>query len=115
MQPDLIIQDNRSGDITVLDTKFTAKSLTENEWGREIFDSSHLYQLYAYLSSQKHISGAHQNVSGILLYPAVNRKLSERIELPDHVIRIECIDLAAPWQQIETDLLCLIPGTTSVQ
>jgi len=109
MQPDLMIQDNRSGEILVLDTKFTAKSLIENKWGKEIFDSAHLYQLYAYLSSQQHVSGEHQKASGILLYPAVHRKLSERIELQDHVIQIECIDLAAPWQAIEQHLLNLIP------
>jgi McrBC 5-methylcytosine restriction system component len=110
MQPDLIIQDNRSGEIIVLDTKFTAKSLLENEWGREVYDSSHLYQLYAYLSSQKHMSGEHQKASGILLYPSVRHKLSERIELQDHVIRIECVDLAASWQDIEQHLLNLIPN-----
>ncbi|HXD10205.1 MAG TPA: hypothetical protein VN653_09095, partial [Anaerolineales bacterium] len=110
MQPDLILQNNRSGEIIILDTKFTPKSLIENEWGREIFDSSHLYQLYAYLSSQSHVSGEHQKASGILLYPAVHRKLSERIELQDHEIRIECIDLAAPWQAIEQHLLNLIPN-----
>jgi len=108
MQPDLILHENHSGDIIVLDTKFTAKSLVENEWGKEIFDSSHLYQLYAYLSSQKYVSGEHQKASGILLYPAVHRKLSERIELQDHVIRIECVDLAAPWREIEEKLLSLV-------
>lgn len=108
MQPDLIIQDNRSGDIIVLDTKFTAKGVIENEWGKEVFDSAHFYQLYAYLSSQKHVSGEHQKASGILLYPAVHHNLSERIELQDHVIRIECVDLAAPWQDIESQLLDLI-------
>ena len=108
MQPDLIIQDNHSGDILILDTKFTARSLLENEWSREVFDSSHLYQLYAYLSSQKHVSGEHQKASGILLYPTVHNKLSERIELQDHVIRIECVDLAAPWQDIERNLLNLV-------
>jgi len=45
-----------------------------------------------------------------LLYPAVHSKLSERIELQDHVIQIECIDLAAPWQAIEQHLLNLIPN-----
>jgi 5-methylcytosine-specific restriction enzyme subunit McrC len=108
MQPDLIIQEDRSGKIIVLDTKFTAKSLVENEWGKEVFDSSHLYQLYAYLSSQKHVSGEHQKASGILLYPAAHYKLSEKIELQDHMIRIECVDLAAPWQDIERQLLGLI-------
>ena len=108
MQPDLVMQHKRSGEIIVLDTKFTAKSLMENEWSKEVFDSSHLYQLYAYLSSQKHVSGKHQKASGILLYPAVHYRLSERIELQDHLIRIECVDLAAPWQDIEGRLLTLI-------
>lgn len=108
MQPDLMIQNSHSGKMIVLDTKFTAKSLIENEWGKEIFDSSHLYQLYAYLSSQAHISEEHQKTSGILLYPAVHYKLSERIELQNHVIRIECVDLTMPWQDIEEQLLNLI-------
>jgi 5-methylcytosine-specific restriction enzyme subunit McrC len=108
MQPDLVIQNDRSGEIIVLDTKFTAKSLVENEWGKEIFDPSHLYQLYAYLGSQAHVSDAHRKASGILLYPAVRNKLSERIELQDHVIRIECVDLSAPWREIEAQLLGLI-------
>jgi 5-methylcytosine-specific restriction enzyme subunit McrC len=108
MQPDLIIQNNRSGKIIVLDTKFTAKSLIENEWGKEIFDSTHLYQLYAYLSSQNHVSREHQSATGILLYPAVHQHLSEKVELQDHVIRIETVDLARPWQAIESRLLKLI-------
>jgi 5-methylcytosine-specific restriction enzyme subunit McrC len=108
MQPDLIMQDNRSGEIIVLDTKFTPKSLIANEWGKEIFDPSHLYQLYAYLSSQKHVSPEHQNATGILLYPAARYRLSEKVELQDHVIRIEWVDLAEPWQEIESRLLNLI-------
>jgi 5-methylcytosine-specific restriction enzyme subunit McrC len=111
LQPDLILQGNRSGEIIVLDTKFTAKSLIENEWGKEIFDSSHLYQLHTYLSSQQNVSGQHQKASGILLYPAVRKKLSERIELEDHLIQIECVDLSAPWQEIEAQLLNLIMNT----
>jgi 5-methylcytosine-specific restriction enzyme subunit McrC len=111
MQPDLILQNKQSGEIIVLDTKFTSRSLVDNEWGKRIFDSSHLYQLYTYLSSQKHVSGEHETASGILLYPAVDYKLSERIELQDHVIRIICVDLAAPWQGIERQLLDLVNGT----
>jgi 5-methylcytosine-specific restriction enzyme subunit McrC len=108
MQPDLIIRNIRSGEIIVLDTKFTAKSLIENAWGKEVFDSAHLYQLYAYLSSQNHVSPAHQSATGILLYPAVHHHLSEGVELQDHVIRIESVDLARPWQDIEAQLLGLI-------
>jgi 5-methylcytosine-specific restriction enzyme subunit McrC len=105
MQPDLILQNKTSGKIIVLDTKFTAESLKENQWGKQTFDSSHLYQLYAYLNSQNHLSEQYRKASGILLYPAIHNKLSERVELEDHTMRIESVDLTAPWQDIEQQLL----------
>ena len=107
MVPDLLLQERSSGRVIVLDTKFTAHSLVETRWGKPVFDSSHLYQLYAYLKTQDQLSEAHRTAMGILLYPAVGRHLSERIELPEHVIRIECIDLAAPWPEIEARLMDL--------
>jgi len=108
MIPDLILQDEISNEIVILDTKFTAHSLIENQWGKPIFDSAHLYQLYAYLRSQEQLSETHQRAVGVLLYPAVQSKLSEKIELQDHVIRIESVDLSAPWQEIEKQLIELI-------
>ncbi len=108
MVPDLILQGKSSSQMIILDTKFTAHSLVENQWGKPILDSSHLYQLYAYLKSQEHISEAHRNAVGILLYPTVQNKLSERIELQDHMMRIECVDLAALWQEIERQLMEVI-------
>jgi 5-methylcytosine-specific restriction enzyme subunit McrC len=109
MVPDLLLQDKMSKRIILLDTKFTAHSLVENQWGKPVYDSSHLYQMYAYLKSQEHVSEAHRLASGILLYPAVGRAFSETISLPEHVIRIESIDLAAPWEDVERQLLELIP------
>jgi len=108
MIPDLVLREKSSGQIVILDTKFTAHSLVENQWGKPIYDSSHLYQLYAYLKSQEHLSREHRTASGILLYPAVGHHLSERIELQDHVIRIESVDLAAPWQEVERGLTDLM-------
>ena len=108
MVPDLVLQEKSSSQLIILDTKFTAHSLVENQWGKKIYDSSHLYQLYAYLKSQEHVSDAHRGAVGILLYPAIYEKFSERIELQDHVMRVECIDLTAPWQDIERHLLELI-------
>jgi 5-methylcytosine-specific restriction enzyme subunit McrC len=110
MVPDLVLQEIRSGSdkLIILDTKFTAHSLVENQWGKPVFDSSHLYQLYAYLKSQEQLSEAHRSATGILLYPAVGERLSDRIELQDHVIRMESVDLGAPWQEIEEQLLHLI-------
>lgn len=108
MVPDLMLQEKSSGRLLILDTKFTAHSLIENQWGKQVLDSSHLYQLYAYLRSQEHLSEGHRNASGILLYPVVRDRFSERMELQDHLMRIECVDLTAPWQDIERHLLDLI-------
>jgi 5-methylcytosine-specific restriction enzyme subunit McrC len=108
MIPDIVLQERSTRRMLVLDTKFTAQSLTENQWGKAIFDSSHLYQLYAYLKSQEHVSESHRTAAGILLYPAVRNRFSERVKLQDQVIRIESVDLAAPWQEIEGQLLELV-------
>ena len=108
MIPDIVLQERTSGRMIVLDTKFTARSLTENQWGKAVFDSSHLYQLYAYLKSQEHVSEAHRTAVGILLYPAVKNRFSENVKLQDQVIRLESVDLAAPWQEIERQLIELV-------
>lgn len=110
MIPDIVMQETRqgAGRMIVLDTKFTAHSLLENQWGKSIYDSSHLYQLYAYLKSQEHVSEAHRQAVGILLYPAVRNKFSERVRLQDQILRIESVDLAASWQEIEAVLLQLV-------
>jgi len=111
MIPDIFLQEKGSGRMIVLDTKFTAHSLAENQWGKAVFDSSHLYQLYAYLKSQEHVSEAHRTAVGILLYPAVQNKFSEKVRLQDQVLRLESVDLAAPWQEIERQLMELLTPT----
>jgi 5-methylcytosine-specific restriction enzyme subunit McrC len=108
MIPDLMLQEKVSERMIVLDTKFTAQSLVESQWGKPIFDSSHLYQLYTYLRSQEDLSAAHRSAEGILLYPAVRSMLSERLELQGHIIRIESVDLAAEWEEVEKQLLEIV-------
>ena len=108
LRPDIMLEENQTGRIIILDTKFTAQSLVENQWGSQTFDSSHLYQLYTYLRTQENVSESHKSASGILLYPAVNQKLSEKIELEHHVMRVESVDLSRPWPDIEHELIALI-------
>jgi 5-methylcytosine-specific restriction enzyme subunit McrC len=108
MVPDLVLQEPATGRMIVLDTKFSAASLVESQWGKPVYDSSHLYQLYAYLRSQEHLSGSHRTASGILLYPSAQHSFSETIQLQEHLIRMECVDLAAPWQDVERQLLEIV-------
>lgn len=110
MKPDLVLEEKSFGRIIILDTKFTAKSLVENRWGKEMFNSSHLYQMYAYLGTQSHLSEPHKQAVGILLYPAIRDELAETVQLPQHQIRIECVNLAAEWPLIERRLLEIIEG-----
>jgi 5-methylcytosine-specific restriction enzyme subunit McrC len=118
MVPDLVLQQQASGQIIIVDTKFTVHSLVENAWGKPVYDSTHLYQMYAYLKSQEHVSEAHRSASGVLLYPAVHHRLSEKFSLQNHVLRIESLDLAASWQEIERQLMEIVdpslpaPNTT---
>ncbi len=108
MKPDLVLKERSFGRTIILDTKFTAKSLIENRWGKEMFDSSHLYQMYAYLKTQEHLTENYQQASGVLLYPTVTVELAEKIDLPRHLIRIECVNLASPWRLVEQRLLDII-------
>lgn len=110
MIPDLIMREKTTEKIIILDTKFTPSSLLENQWGKPVYDSSHLYQLYAYLRSQEQSSAGYQTATGILLYPVVNGHLSEKIQLQDHVIWIKSVDLATPWEEVERQLLEIIRG-----
>jgi 5-methylcytosine-specific restriction enzyme subunit McrC len=106
MKPDLVMEEKPSKRIITLDTKFTAGSLSQDQFSNFGFNSGHLYQLYTYLKTQEHLSNIHKHATGILLYPCVNqRSLSESIELQDIIMRIETVDLTAPWQIIEKQLL----------
>lgn len=108
MRADLRITHRATGRLIVLDTKFTPHSLRTSEYGKAVFDASHLYQLYAYLRSQEHLSAQHRAAAGILLYPTVKQHLSEESIVQGHSIRIETVDLAKPWPDIETRLLGLV-------
>jgi len=107
MQPDLYLRNKLNNRIIILDTKFMPQ--TSKGYWKETFHSGNLYQIYAYLKTQEHISDSFQKAEGILLYPASGAsKHSERINLQNHTIRVENIDLTKNWEDIEKNLLTLI-------
>ncbi len=91
----------------IIDTKFYEETLTRG-FGDLKFRSDHLYQIYAYLRTQEDLGPSFRNAKGMLLYPNVGLEISEIIELQGHEIRIETIDLANDWEQIESNLLALV-------
>ena len=91
----------------VIDTKFYEETLSRS-FGDPKFHSNNLYQIYAYLRTQEDRGPSFRDAKGMLLYPNVGVGVSERIEVQGHEIRIETIDLADEWEQIEGNLLDLI-------
>jgi 5-methylcytosine-specific restriction enzyme subunit McrC len=108
MKADVSLTEKTSGRKIVLDTKFTAASLISNRWGSEIFDSGHVYQIYAYLRSQEQLSESDRRASGILLYPTAGNTLDATVTLQGHTIYFKTVDLASDWQAIETRLLAIV-------
>lgn len=86
----------------ILDCKFYREALSEH-WGRYRLDSSHLYQLHAYLTNQAVIPGW-EKCEGLLLYPAVAHRLDHRYVLAGHSVRVASVDLDRPWDEIEAEL-----------
>ena len=108
MRPDLVLEHKSSGKIVILDTKFTKHILAGSQYRSAVFQSEHIYQIYAYLRSQEQRSMNHRSSTGVLLYPAANHHLAERVQLQGHRIDFRTINLALPWEEIERDLLALI-------
>lgn len=109
METDTTLVNRDTGELVIVENKFTANSLIRSRHGnRAIFDSSHLYQLYAYLRTQERTSSEHRTARGVLLYPKVEHDLDERFELDQHPIRIMTVDLDAPWQAIDARMRSIV-------
>ena len=107
MQADIILMPPESERRIIVDTKFT-NVLARGRTGNEVFKSAHLYQLYTYVQTQAGISPPPDEA--ILVYPAIRRSLSEYVELPGQLVRLETIDLARPWPEIERLLVAIFAG-----
>lgn len=106
--PDVVLTHRESGDVVILDTKFTAGVLSKGQWGGLTFNRDHLFQIYAYVRSQEHLSANHRTATGILLYPTASHSVSETVEVQGHKICWRTIDLMLDWTEIENNLLAII-------
>jgi 5-methylcytosine-specific restriction enzyme subunit McrC len=108
MRADIILDNPSLERRLVIDTKF-ANILTPREHGGTGLDSSHIYQLYAYLRSQ---SGYGMTLAdkaeGMLLYPTIDRCIDEAVTIQGHRIRFATVDLLLKPQGIRNRLLSLI-------
>lgn len=77
----------------VIDTKFA--SITKvGQFGQQTLASGYVYQIYAYLMSQR---GPDQpnKPEGLMLHPSVGQHVDEEVEIQGHRFRFATVDLAA--------------------
>ncbi|MFN8422718.1 MAG: 5-methylcytosine-specific restriction endonuclease system specificity protein McrC [Anaerolineae bacterium] len=105
MRTDVIL-DAPDGRRIVIDTKFTA-IVTAGWYREESLKSAYLYQIYAYLRSQEKPddrASPWNTATGILVHPAINKGLDERMTIQGHQVRFVTVDLAASPQAIRREL-----------
>lgn len=105
METDIELSERSTGRHIVIDTKFTSVT-SPNYQGRQRFKSGHIYQIYAYLMSQRDRRPSDLPRSeGILLYPVVGGHVDEEAVMHGHRMRFYTIDLAAPSDVVVQQLL----------
>jgi len=92
----------------IIDTKYYREALVSNRGGALKFTSQNLYQIYAYLRTQEWRGDDYRNARGMLLYPTVDRRFDEEVDIQGHNIRVSTIDLADTWEAIESRLLSYV-------
>ena len=107
MYADIILDHPASGRRVVIDTKFN-RILAKSRYREASLRSGYLYQIYAYLRSQEGADPLADTACGLLLHPAVDGMLDERIVIQNHAVRFATVDLTAKASDIRARLEAVI-------
>lgn len=91
----------------IIDAKYYSDTFQRYQ-GNKRFHSSNLYQIYAYLKNLEKNGGNDSSATGMLLYPVVSEEVSRSYQIDGHEVRIETINLADNWDEIERKLMLLV-------
>ncbi len=108
MRTDVVLDHVGDSRRIVIDTKFT--SIVTKGWFREAsLRSGYVYQIYAYLMSQRGGDDPlDQGSAGLLLHPSIGEWVDETVVIQGHAIRFATVDLSAPASTIRQRLLDMI-------
>ena len=107
MITDIILDAPQRTRRVVIDTKFSS-ILTRGRFGDSGLKSGHLYQMYAYLRSQEDGTDVAATASGLLLHPATDATLSERVIIQNHDIAFSTVDLSGKAEAIRQELRSIL-------
>lgn len=107
MQTDILLQSKAQNQRIIIDTKFA--NILKPGWYRgKTLSSNYLYQMYAYIFSQRSSDDLLSLSSkGILLHPSVGLEVNEIVSIQGHEIQFVTLDLMGDASQIKSKLLTL--------
>lgn len=103
MQTDISLR--RGVERRIIDAKYYRRTMVEYLGGEKVH-SGNLYQLMSYLSNSVRREG--DSLSGMLIYPQVDKEVNENYRIQDFDIAICTINLDQPWQEVRSDLVQLL-------
>jgi len=110
MKTDVTITGPRT--IAVLETKFYREPFRELEHGERLkLRSSHLYQIFAYVTNLAR-QEPNRSVRGGLLYASTGRGVEAELEIGEIPIMVRTIDLTLPWPELEAVMQGIVRWTT---
>ena len=107
MVTDIILDPPNSGRRLVIDTKFTS-ILASSRFRDASLKSGYLYQMYAYLRSQEGCDPRWDQAAGLLLHPAIDASLRERVVIQNHPISFATVDFSCSPTAIRNELRDLL-------
>ena len=105
MELDIVLTRKDQSYKIIIDTKFTTL-LKQGKHGKRSLSSSYLYQMYAYLRTQK--DSEHSPATGILLHPATEEASKFSGSIHGHTIVFATVNLNATATEIRKTLLDMI-------
>lgn len=105
MRTDIVVENKAKNTQMIIDTKYYSKTLVKgNRSDIEKLRTSHLYQIFAYLSNSRYEG----KKEGVLLYPTIDKDLDAIFPITNKRIMIKTLNLNTKWSNIEKRLLSII-------
>lgn len=110
METDLTLESNAHK--IIIDAKYYRQALGGSRFEMDKLFSSHLYQLYSYLTNQEQRDERAKMATGMLIYPQTDQPLRLDYRFGTHNVLVRSVNLNAHWREIHEELLGLIPART---
>ena len=102
MSTDTIIESNTQK--LIIDTKFSKTTLQSSHHSdKQTAKSDNLYQLFAYVINEAH-NIPEKKISGMLLYPRVDKSVAIDYSLLGHMFYVRTVDLNQDFEEIKNEL-----------